>query len=80
MIKFYLKQKQREWDRNLVSLAGAYQATPHESIKMTLNQLMLGRENQLPIKVILGTGGTSTREAVTSYVKSIDDLSQKVFG
>ena len=33
---------------------------------MTPNLLMLGRENQPPIEVI-GTGGTSTSTAVTSY-------------
>ena len=41
---------------------------------MTPNLLMLGRENQLPIEVILGTGTTSTGEAVTSYGEYGDGL------
>ena len=40
MIKSFLKGKQREWDRNLGSLAGAYRATVHESTGMTPNMLM----------------------------------------
>ena len=39
MIKAYLKGQQREWDRNLVCLAAAYRATPHESTGMTPNLL-----------------------------------------
>ena len=74
MIKSYLKGKQREWDRNLGSLAGAYQATPHENTKMTPNLLMLGRENWLPIEVVLGIGDTSTGEAVTSSGEYVDGL------
>ena len=45
MIKSFLKGKQREWDRNLGSLAGTYHATVHESTGMTPNLLMFGKEN-----------------------------------
>ena len=41
---------------------------------MTPNLLMLGRKNWLPSKVILGTDGTSTGEAVTSYSEYVDSL------
>ena len=37
MIMSYLKGRQREWDRNLGTLAGAYHATPKESTGMTQN-------------------------------------------
>ena len=52
MIRSYLKGRQREWERSLGALLGAYDATPHESSGMTLNMLMLGRETQLSIEVI----------------------------
>ena len=74
MIKSFLKGKQREWDRNLGSLAGTYCATVHESTGMTPNLLMFGKENQLPIEVILGTGKTSTGEEITSYGEYVDGL------
>ena len=45
MITSFLKGKQREWDRNLGSLAGAYHATVHESTGMTPNLHMFGKEN-----------------------------------
>ena len=60
MIKSYLKGRQWEWDRNLGALVGAYNATPHESIGITPNLVMLGRETWLPIEVILGSRHTST--------------------
>ena len=74
MIKSFVKGKQREWDRNLGSLAGAYHATVHESTGMTPNLLMFGKENQLPIEVILGTGKTSMGEEITSYGEYVDGL------
>ena len=37
VIMSYLKGRQREWDRNLGSLAGAYWGKPHESTGMTPN-------------------------------------------
>ena len=69
-----IPEKQREWDRNLGALVGAYCATPHESPGMTLNLLMLGRKTQLLVEVITGSGGTSTGELMTSYGKYIDCL------
>ena len=74
MIKSYLKGQQREWDRNFDSLAGTYQANPHETTRMAANLLMFGRENQLPIEVIPGTHSTSTGEAVTPYGEYVDGL------
>ena len=74
MIKSFLKGKQREWDRNLGSLAGAYHVTVHENTGMTPNLLMFGKKNQLPIEVILGTGKTSMGEEITSYGEYVDGL------
>ena len=68
MIMSYLKGRQREWDRNLGSLVGAYCVTPHKSIGMTPNLLMLGRETRLPIEVILGSKCTSTGEPVVGKI------------
>ena len=72
MIKSYLKGRQGEWDRNLGSIAGAYWVTPLENTRKAQNLLMLGRENWLPIDVILSPGGTSTGEPMTSHGKYVD--------
>ena len=53
---------------------GAHCAISHENSGMTLKLLMFGRATWLPIEVILGSGDTSTREAVTSCHKYIDGL------
>ena len=78
MVKLYLKGRQKEWDRNLGGLVGAYCVTPHENTGITLNLLMLGMETWLPIEVILGSGGTSTWEQVTLYGKYIDGLRDQI--
>ena len=57
---------------------GAYHATSIEITRMTLNLLMLDRVTQLLIEVILGSGGTSTRELVTSYGEYIDGLKDQI--
>jgi hypothetical protein len=52
MIKAYLKGQQREWDRNLGCLAGAYRAAVHESTGFTPNFLLFGREVRLPAQLV----------------------------
>ena len=74
MIKSFLRGKQRDWDKNLGSLNGAYQDTVHESTGMTPNLLMFGSEHRLPIEVILGTGKLPLGEEVTSYGEYVDGL------
>ena len=55
MIKCYLKGRQREWDRDLDSIAGAYQVTALESTGMNQNLLIFDRETQLRIKIVIGS-------------------------
>ena len=54
MIKAFLADEQEDWDLHLSCLAGAYNATPHESTKMTPNLLTMGREVRLPANVVYG--------------------------
>ena len=54
MIKVYLKGKQRNQDKHLGCLAGAYQATIHKSTGLTPNVMRLGRENHIPAEVVFG--------------------------
>ena len=52
MIKAYLKGEQKDWDKYLGCLAGAYRASVHESTGFTPNQLMFGRENRMPVDLM----------------------------
>lgn len=53
MIKAYLKGEQREWDRNLGCLAGAYRSSVHEATGFTPNFLLFGREVRLPAQLTI---------------------------
>jgi hypothetical protein len=48
MIKSYLYGEQTNWDLNLDCLAGAYRASPNETIGLSPNLLMLRREALMP--------------------------------
>ena len=48
MIKSYIKDDQRDWNKYLCCLAAAYRAAQHETTGFSPNQLMLGREIRLP--------------------------------
>ena len=44
MIKCFIKDQHRNWDKNLGCLAGAYRSSTHESTQMTPNMLMLEKK------------------------------------
>ncbi len=48
MVKAYLDDRQEGWDQHISCLTAAYRSTPHESIGLTPNMMMLGREVQMP--------------------------------
>jgi hypothetical protein len=54
MITAYASDHQRDWDRYLPMLTMAYRSTPQESTGLSPNLLMLGREINLPVDVMLG--------------------------
>ena len=76
IIKAYLKNEQTDWDLHLGCLAAAYRSTPHESSKMTLDVLMLGREVQLPAG--LTHGSHTNNETVTSYGEYVNKLRKRL--
>ena len=54
MIAAYVSENQKTWDKDLQLLLMAYRATPHESSKVTPNEMMLGRQVSMPLDVQLG--------------------------
>ena len=44
MIRTYLSGEQRDWDKHLGVIAGAYRATPDEFTTLTPNLMTTGRE------------------------------------
>ena len=61
MLTSFVSNDQRDWDLHLPFLTMAYRSTEHNSTKLTPNMLMLGREIELPLDIIVGhTPGSLT--------------------
>ena len=54
MLKAFVNENRDDWDDYLPYLTMAYSATVHESTNCTPNLMMFGRENSLPIDVMMG--------------------------
>jgi transposase InsO family protein len=76
MIKAYLKGQEKDWDKFLGCLAGAYRATVHESTGYTPNMLMLGREVRLPAQIMYSA--PSNAENFPSYSNYIEKLKERM--
>ena len=78
MIKAYLCGEQKQWDRHLGCLAGAYRATPNEATKMTPNLMTMGREVRLPAELVFGSTGAYQEQEITSYGDYVDKLRSRM--
>jgi transposase InsO family protein len=61
MIRCFIENKNRAWDRDLPLLAMALHSTVNKNIGFTANKLMLGRETTQPIHLLLGLPNTSAQ-------------------
>ena len=71
MIKAYMKGQEKDWDRHLGCLAGAYRASVHESTRFTPNFLMLGREVRLPAQILYSSCTNDEFVSYSHYVKEL---------
>ena len=55
MIAKVICESQRDWDEHVPNVMSAYRATVHESTSFTPNYLVFGRENRMPIDVVLAS-------------------------
>ena len=74
MIKSYLSTEDKDWDKHLGCLAGAYRATVHESTGFTPNMLMFGRENRMPAHLIFAPFPSEH----ASYGEYVQGLREKI--
>ena len=77
-IKCFLKGKQQNWDCHLQQLAGAIRATVNRQTGFTPNLMMLGREVNQPIDILLGTITEQGKREIPDYVKSLAESLQEV--
>ena len=76
MIAVYTNQNQTDWDKHLPMLTGAYRSCVHEKTGYTLNLLMLGREVNFPIELVLGT--TQRSKGCTEESQYVLEMREKL--
>jgi transposase InsO family protein len=54
MLGKVVSESQRDWDERLPLVMAAYRASPHSSTGLSPNRLFLGRENRMPLDLIMG--------------------------
>ena len=54
MLTNFVSSDQRDWDQKLPFLMLAYRSSEHESTGYSPNQMMLGRETELPVDLLYG--------------------------
>lgn len=71
MIKAYLKDEGKDWDKHLGCLGAAYRSTIHESTNFTPNMLFLGREVRLPAHLMFEAPDSPNFSNYGDYVEAL---------
>ena len=72
MLAKVIAQNQRDWCEHLPGVMAAYRASLHETTQYSPNKLMFGRENRLPVDIVLG------ELTDRASVKRIDDFVEEM--
>ena len=83
MIAVYTNQNQTDWDKHLPMPTVTYRSCVHEKTGYTSNLLMLGREVNLPIELVLGAtqrskGCTEESQYVLEIIEKLNAIFQLV--
>ena len=70
MLSMYVAEDQKDWDLHLTCMMFVYRATPQGSSQCSPNLLMLGRETELPIDLMVGKppGSEDRSDSQAEYV------------
>lgn len=81
MLSAFVVENQKDWDRVLPYVLMAYRFSEHKTTGMTLNQLILGRQVELPLDVIVGLPleGDGTPPELVEYNQSLRDRLEKAY-
>ena len=63
MLSAFVNKERDDWDGHLPYVTMAYRATVHESTKFSPNRLMLGRETNSPLDLMVGPPPNSEKNA-----------------
>lgn len=79
MVTAYAADHQRTWDKYLPMLTMAYRSTPQESSGLSPNQLMLGREVNLPIDILMGQPPETKEVETNAYAAELRERMEDAF-
>ena len=80
MISMYVNDNQRNWDENLALLTAAYRCCTHPSTGFSPNKLVLSREVNLPMDLVLGLPPKSVDDNTPNeYVQELQKTMLEVF-
>ena len=78
MISMFVSPSQRDWDEVLPYIMMAYRSAVQSTTGYSPNYMMLGREVELPIDLIIGMPEEETGTSSTEYVTKLRDQMEEV--
>ena len=80
MLSMFVDENRSDWDDHLPYVMAAYRATQHKSTGLTPNMLMLNREIDCPLDLMVGLPpGTETIECPIKYVEWVKNATRNAF-
>ena len=76
LLAIYVDEHRRNWDDHLPYILAAYRATRHSATKLTPNMLLFGRENALPLHIVMGD--PHWQEEVPDPTTYVDELRDRL--
>ena len=76
MLTMYCESKQNTWDENLPYVMLAYRSSVHDSTGFSPNMMMLGREVELPLQVVVGIPHEDQEQTPLEYVNDLQERLQ----
>ena len=81
MLGKVVSDNQRDWDDRLPFVMAAYRASPHSSTRFSPNRLFLGRENRMPLDLLMGLPLNESEETQTlnEFVIHVQQQAQQAY-
>jgi hypothetical protein len=79
MLSLYVDVEQTDWDKFVAPMTMAYRATPQESSQVTPNTMVLGRDINLPIDLMVGCPQKDPPQDQCEYVEILRERFELCF-
>lgn len=81
MLGKVVSEAQRDWDDRLPFVIAAYRASPHSSTGFSPNRLFLGRENRMPLDLLMGLPSEERNSAagVNEFVAQMQENASSAY-